>query len=130
MPEINSYAGTTDAWERLLVATQENLEQLPSVEPHRSALEKHLQATKTVKARQDSHTAARQEATQELRAMIGQGRELVIRLRGAIRAELGPRSERLVQFGIAPIRKRTRRRKPEEPGPEPSTPPEVPKPDA
>jgi hypothetical protein len=109
MPEINSYADTTNDWEGLLVATLEHLGQLPSVEAHRFALEQHLQATKTVKARQDSHTAGRQEATQELRSMILQGRELATRLRGAIRADLGPKNERLVQFGVKPVRKRARR---------------------
>jgi hypothetical protein len=123
MPEINSYADTTNDWEGLLVATLEHLAQLPSVEAHRTALEQHLQATKAVKARQDSHTAGRQEATQELKAMIVQGRELATRLRGAIRADLGPKNERLVQFRVKPIRRRTRRTKPEEPGTDPAASP-------
>ena len=32
-----------------------------------------------------------------------------MRLRAVVKSNLGPKSERLVQFGIAPLRKRTRK---------------------
>lgn len=109
MPEINSYADIIRDWEQLLTSARENTETLPSIEIHRLALEQHLEATKATKARQDSHTASRQQATQDLRTMITLGRELAIRLRGAIRADVGPKSELLVQYGLVPLRRRTRR---------------------
>jgi len=37
------------------------------------------------------------------------GRELAIRLRAVVKSNIGPKSERLVQFKIAPLRKRTRK---------------------
>jgi len=109
MPTISSYADIIRDWEQLLTAAKENAQSLPSIETHRFALETHLEATKVTKARQDSHTALRQQATQDLTAMVTVGRELAIRLRGAIRADVGPKSELLVLFGVAPIRPRTRR---------------------
>lgn len=109
MPEINSYADIIRDWEQLLTSAKANAETLPSIETHRLALETHLEATKGTKARQDSHTALRQQATQDLKAMVALGRELAIRLRGAVRADVGPKSELLVQFGMAPLRPRTRR---------------------
>jgi hypothetical protein len=122
MPDINSYADVLRNWELLLTSVLEDAGLLPSVESHRAALERHLLATKAVKARQDVHTAGKQEATQELRAMIAQGRELAIRLRAAIKADMGPRTERLVHFGMAPICKRTRKVKPAEVEPPVETP--------
>jgi hypothetical protein len=124
MPIINSFADVVLDWEGLLTGAQENLELLPSVESHRLALEQHLQLTKTVKARQEAHTAGRQEATQELRELLVRGRELAIRFRNVVRADLGPKSERLVRFGISPLRKRTRRSTPADGKPE--TPPAAP----
>ena len=114
MPNINSYADVALNWEGLLTAVLENAQFLPNVEPHRAAMEKHLAATKAVKARQDAHTAGRQEATQELRSMLAEGRDLAIRLRNAIKAEIGSKTERLVHFGMIPTRKRTRKVKPAE----------------
>lgn len=129
MPDISSYADVVLNWEGLLTAVLENAQFLPNVEPHRAAMEKHLAAMKVVKARQDAHTAGRQEATQELRSMLAEGRDLATRLRGAVKADLGPRTERLVHFGIAPTRKRTRKVKPAEVKP-PVEEPETPKPAA
>ena len=40
-----------------------------------------------------------------------------MRLRGAVKFKIGPRNERLVQFGIAPLRRHPRR------DPEPAPPP-------
>lgn len=125
MPIVSSFADVVLDWEGLLTGVQENLELLPSVESHRLALEQHLQLTKSAKARQEAHTAGRQEATQELKALVNQGRELAIRLRNVVRADLGPKSERLVRFRVSPLRKRPRRNtqadgKPPEP---PVTPP-------
>ncbi|HEV7518849.1 MAG TPA: hypothetical protein VGR07_21350 [Thermoanaerobaculia bacterium] len=43
-----------------------------------------------------------------------------IRLRGAIRAEMGPTTEQLTQFGIRPLRRRPLRHKSQTPSPAPS----------
>jgi hypothetical protein len=90
---------------------------VPTTEPHRLALVDTFEKIKTAKARQDSFQASRQEATQDLNTLLDKGRDEAIRLRGILRAELGPRSERLVHFGVAPLRKRTRRTKPPEDDP-------------
>lgn len=122
MPAVaSSHADVVDDWEGLLTAARNQVEKLPDVGRHISALELVLGQTKAMKAQQDSFTAARQEATQELKKLVAEGRDLAIRLRGAVKAEIGPRSERLVQFNMKPIRKRSRKTKAEEP-PEVTTP--------
>lgn len=122
----NSYNDTTGDWVGLLAATHEHDEALPDIERHRSALEQHLDKTRLLKGRQESAQAAKQRATQELSSALTEGRELAIRLRGAVKANLGPKNEQLVQFGMTPQRKRSRRKKsPEDTEPEVPTPPTV-----
>ncbi len=125
MPVASSYADVIKDWEALLTAALEHAPSLPDAERSRAAFQEHLARTKEMKARQDSLTAARQEATQSLRKLVKDGKELAIRLRGVVKANLGPTSEGLVQFGIAPIRKRAPRKtatKPPDGTPTPGTP--------
>lgn len=115
MPIASSYPDVVHDLEALVVATEEHAASLPTVESHRVALASQLSEIKAIKARQDLAQATRQQSTQELKAAVTRGRELAIRLRGAVRADVGPKSELLVHFGIAPIRRRVRRAKPLEP---------------
>lgn len=131
MPVASSYADVIKDWEALLTAALEHALSLPDAERARIAFQEHLARTKEMKARQDSLTAARQETTQALRKLVLEGRDLAIRLRGAVKANLGPRSEGLVQFGIPPIRKRAPRKtatKPTDGTPAPGTPTGTPTP--
>ncbi|HEX4964790.1 MAG TPA: hypothetical protein VF173_28515 [Thermoanaerobaculia bacterium] len=104
-----SYAEVMQDWEALLAALLENAANLPDVERSRTAFEDHVAKTKELKVRQDSQTAARQETTQALTQRMKDGVELAIRLRSMVKGNLGPKNERLVQFGIAPLRKRIRK---------------------
>ncbi len=115
-----SYPGTVDDWDGLLTSARNNADKLPDISRHTTALELVLGQTKAMKALQQSHTAARQEATQELKKLLAQGRELAIRVRSVVKGEIGPTNERLVQFKVKPIRKRPR--KTEEKPPEVTTP--------
>ena len=121
MPVAGSHADVVDDWEGILTAARNNADKLPDIERHTTALELVLGQTKAMKALQASHTAARQVATQELGKLVTQGRELAIRLRGAVKANIGPKSEQLVEFKMKPIRKRPRKAKAEKP-PEVTTP--------
>ncbi len=109
MPVAESYPDTVDDWEGLLTSARNNADKLPDISRHTNALELVLGQTKEVRALQQSHTAARQAATQELRKLLAQGRELAIRLRSVVRGEIGPMNEGLVQFKVKPIRKRQRK---------------------
>ena len=41
--------------------------------------------------------------------VVRRGKETTMRLRSVAKGKIGPKSERLVHFGIAPLRKRTRK---------------------
>jgi len=122
MGAVLSYADVIKDWEALLTALRENAPNLPNLEASRLAFEEHVAKTKEMKARQDSQTAARQEATQELATLLKEGGEMAIKLRALVKGTLGPKRERLVQFGIAPQRKRRRKAAAQPPAPETPTP--------
>lgn len=104
-----SFSDIIRDWELLLEATNDNESVQAGAQPQREALAAALAQVRAQKARQDSCTARRQEATQELREMITQGREMARRLRGVTKSILGTKSERLVQFRVSPIRPRSNR---------------------
>ncbi len=117
MPNNSSYADFIVDCDKLVLAADENRDLLPSAEPHLQRMRETVDQVKVFKTRQGSHQASRQLSTQELGKLITQGREEAIRLRGAIKADLGPKSELLVRFGITPQRRRIRRPKDEKPTP-------------
>jgi hypothetical protein len=109
MPSLNSHADILRDWEALLDAVQRSPEVLTGVETERLALEQWLGTARTLKARQDELSALRQGVTQELTTTVARGKEAAIQLRAIVKAKFGPRSERLVHFKVAPLRKRPRR---------------------
>ncbi len=116
MKSTRSLADVVRDWEELLEAVNDNAEVLASAAPQRAAMEASLAAFRAKRAHQQSCAASRQEATQDLTALIDQGNENARRLRGLAKAVLGTKSERLVQFRVAPLRSR-RRSKATEPVP-------------
>jgi hypothetical protein len=110
---------TTDA-EQILTSAAANPDLQPVVEKHRPQIEGELGGIKALKALQKQLTADKQKATQDLQAALKRLEDLLISLRAAIRGDIGPRSEKLVEYGITPLRKkRGRKAKPAE---EPETP--------
>jgi len=108
MPNINSFADLVQDQEKLLRACQDNAEPLAPAEPQRITVADNLKQLQELKARQDSFAAQRQQATQELVALMKQSREDARRLRALVKGLLGTKNERLVQFQVAPGRSRPR----------------------
>jgi hypothetical protein len=111
MSSINSFADIMRDWEGLLDALQRNPDLQPSVEPERQLLTQSAAEVQGLKARQEELTALRQEVTQQLDAAVTRGKETAIRVRSVVRGKIGPKSERLVHFNVAPLRKRPRKAK-------------------
>jgi hypothetical protein len=118
---------TVDA-EKLLAATVANNSLLPNIDEQRLPLQAALSEFKEISFRQQNLTADRQKSTQDLRAVLAQVRDLTIQLRAAIRSKLGVRTEKLVEFNVQPLRKRTRSPKTPTPAPLPENPGEIPAP--
>ena len=109
MPTPNSYADLIADMESLLAACTANLDLLPGIGPSVDQLTQALEELKEIMVLQEQMEGARQEATQQLKQLAENGREVTRRVRGFVRSRLGTKNERLPQFGIAPIRQRRAR---------------------
>jgi len=109
MSSINSFADVVQDWEGLLAAAREHAETLASVAPEMLSLEEDLAQARVLKARQEAERASRQELTQQIRELVGHGKAQAIAIRYVAKAKIGYRNERLVQFGVVPRRRRTRK---------------------
>lgn len=106
MPSTGNYAKVVQGWKQILSATVEHADKMTDASKERQELEETLKRAEEIKARQESHTAARQASTQELTEVLAHGNDVAMRLRFVAKVKLGPRNEQLVQFGAAPLRKR------------------------
>jgi hypothetical protein len=106
MAGINTHDRVIRDWEGLLSANKDKASLLPAAEPLRADLEGILVEGKLLKDRRDSLTGDKQRTTQELQAVIVRGKETARRLRAIVKGSLGTDNEQLVQFNMAPRRKR------------------------
>jgi hypothetical protein len=111
MGKVNSQADVMADWDELLQAVQSNPDLQPVVDAERQSLAQTLTEVQSLKARQNEMAALRQESTQQLREAVIKGKETAIKIRSVLRGKVGPKSERLVHFKIAPLRKRPRKAK-------------------
>ncbi len=114
MPNHSSRADTMLAGEQALTACEANADLLPSVEKYRAPLEVAMTELRTLNGRQQTLIADKQKVTQDLQAVERRVKDLLLHLRAAVRADIGPRSEKLVEFNVAPLRPRSHRTKPPE----------------
>lgn len=101
--------------EQLHTAITKNPDLVPSTEKYRGPLETALASIRTLLWAQKTLIADKQKVTQELRAAVQEGRNLAINVRSIAKGEVGSRSEKLVEFGIAPLRPRKKRKPPQGP---------------
>ena len=117
MATKTAYAKLIREGESLQGSCLENKPMLEGVDPLLENLTGSLGTLKTLKTRQEQMEGSRQETTQLLQKTAEEVREAIRRLRGFVKAQIGTKSERLPQFGVAPIRSRVRKTaaKPETP---------------
>jgi hypothetical protein len=108
---FSSQADMSQHWTGLLDATEKNPELRQLVEVDSQTLKQFLVDMQSLKAQQADLGAQRQEVTQKLKALLAQGNEVAMRIRAMARAKLGLRSERLVHFNVAPLRRRGARKR-------------------
>jgi hypothetical protein len=104
----HSLAGIFARWERLLAGAEANRDDLPALEPYRAQLAAALADTKEAHERRMSLQVEACQATQDLRARIGIGRELTARLESGVRLSYGRRSPKLVEFGMKTLLRRVK----------------------
>jgi hypothetical protein len=125
MAKETTLKGRIAALQRLLARLSSNSEELPHLEMTRIRLEEQVARLFEAADRQALHTAAKQEATQELKTFLAEGERLATVLQLAVKQHYGIRAEKLVDFGLKPFRGRPRNGAPgTEPPPFPPPAPE------
>jgi hypothetical protein len=110
-----SYAATVMGWRMFLDALNEELAKAPDMERQVAELAAmYIRAQQLVNER-NALQAAMQTATRELQAILDTGRVTATYLRKSVKYRFGRDSEQMVQFGMRPARKRSRRKKSDDP---------------
>jgi hypothetical protein len=98
------YGTTLNGWQRLLTSMEANPQDFPQLEIYRAQLQTMLDAARQAAKEQTAMAAAKQDATQRLNDLLVEGRKLVTFLRGGVKQRYGDKSEKLVEFDLAPVR--------------------------
>lgn len=108
MPKV-ALADTLSDWDRLLRAAESHAGKFPALGKLIEALRTDLDSLRRLDALRLRLTAERQDATQQLNEVRDHGKTAAISLRQQLMAEIGPRDEGLVEFGMTPLRRPRRR---------------------
>lgn len=98
--------GALPSADSLVTAITKNTDLVPCTERLRVPLETALANIRTLLGKRKTLIADKQKVTQDLRAAVEEGRSLAINVRAIAKGEVGSRSEKLVEFGVAPLRPR------------------------
>jgi hypothetical protein len=108
MAKEPKYGTTLNGWQRLLTSMEANAQDFQSLEAYRTQLQAKLDAARQAAKEQTAMAAAKQDATQRLNDLLVEGRKLATFLRGGVKQRYGDKSEKLVEFDLAPARPKTK----------------------
>ena len=92
--------------QNLVTTAKALVAEVPGLEVHLVPLEQVLKDTQDLNSRLQTRKGVKQDESKERKALLFQSRKLASRARAALKAHFGLDSERLVEFGIRPIRPR------------------------
>jgi hypothetical protein len=95
---------TVRLWERIAEAGQVNPKLRALFHRELALLKQSAHEVRALWIKRSRLVAEQQILTQECAAAFAKGNDLSIRMRLAVKATLGPKDERLTQFGIKPRR--------------------------
>lgn len=124
MAESPEYMKKVAGWELTTTAIDANADELVDLMAKKDRLEVITNRFKDRRARHATLRREKQETMEEMRELLREGETLVYALRISIRSFYGLSSEKLVEFGLAPNRPRSRKA-PVPPGPEAPAPAEA-----
>jgi hypothetical protein len=109
-----SYGNLSEEWRALVEAMESNQEDVPHLQGTRDELHSLLERAWNLLQQQAALNASKQEATEELRAVLDHAQKTAAFLRTGLRYRYGHGNQKLVEFGIQPLRKRRRSRSADE----------------
>jgi hypothetical protein len=116
MPKT-SLAGTVTDWEKLLKNVSDTVAELPDLTVYSTVLDQMLGKAKDGLALAAARIGIKQQETQDRQKLMKEGRDAASKLRLALKAHFGPKSERLLQYGIGPLRAKRKKADKEKPKP-------------
>lgn len=129
---VSSIADEVLDTQNLVTTAKAIVAEVPGLDVHLVPLEQILKDTQDLNSRLQTRKGVKQDEVQVRKALLVQKRKLSSRVRSALKAHFGLDSERLVEFGIRPVRPRSSKTPPTlTPTPTPTTPgptPEAPTP--
>ncbi|HYG63725.1 MAG TPA: hypothetical protein VEL74_14180 [Thermoanaerobaculia bacterium] len=108
-----TYTGSLGELRRALDAFNANASELGYLETQKNRIATLLDRGLELARQQAALTASRQDVSKRLKITIEEARRSLSAVRATLKDHYGPRSEKLVEFGIQPFR--GRKPKPEEP---------------
>ena len=119
MAEMSSFPDFMADWDRLIKGVRNKSDVLPDYSGLLEPLEKLLEEGRSLEVAKAGARAQLGQAAKRSRSLVAEGRAAASRLRAALKAHFGGHNEMLVEFGVAPLRKR---RVPQPVDPPPPTP--------
>jgi len=117
---------TQSTWKLLSTSLAANAKDLPHLEGHRTQLADTLAKSQDLTAQFAALTASKQDVSKQLTALMEEGRKLATYLRVGVKQSYGNRSEKLVEFGLRPLRIRRKSAATSPPTPTPTPAPTAP----
>ena len=114
------YAGALGTMQRLAASLEANRADLAHIEASLTQFATVVAQSQEIAKQQAALTAAKQDASKQLKVLVEDGLRLATLLRVALRQHYGIRSEKLAEFGLQPFRGRA---KAKSPAPAPPAPP-------
>jgi hypothetical protein len=103
MSEPSSQEKLLSDWGKILAAVDANREDLAHLEDLRTGLVEGVEALRNLWSDRDLLRTELQRTTDEIQEALGQGRDLVSRIRAGVRSTFGAHSDKLSAFGIKPV---------------------------
>jgi len=104
-----NYSATVSVWRRLGDTLDANLDESWPLDGRRLRLKEMTERAFDLVVRRSALEAEKQEITKELQGLLEEGRKLAHFLRLGLKQRYGDDNEKLVEFGIRPNRRRSRR---------------------
>ncbi|MFL6197551.1 MAG: hypothetical protein ACJ76J_00095 [Thermoanaerobaculia bacterium] len=115
MSEVRLYMNKVNGWEKMDTAMTANDTEVSQLGFKLPALRDKSQRMRSLYAQHAALAASRQAITQEMQQLIEQGDQIFRSLREGLKEHYGKRNEKLVEFGVEPLRtpveKRRRQRR-------------------
>lgn len=124
MARVPLYMNNVNGWEKMNVAVSANPKDLSHLLDHNGQLGAKAVRIRALSAEQAMLNARKQVITAEIQTLLREGQTLLDYIQTGVRQHYGLYSEKLVEFGLQPIRTkaRTPKTEPQPPAPENAAP--------